>query len=155
MNSNTNARPKPSARRKARKLALQALYQWQLSENEPATIEAQFAEDNNTAKVDMDYFGELVHSIPRQVNELDEIIKPQISRSLQEVDPIEKAILRIAAFELLQRQDIPYKVVINEAIELTKLFGATDGHKFVNGVVDKMALSLRTVETQHQQQKKK
>jgi len=149
---NTDALPKvkPSARRKARKLALQALYQWQISENEPADIESQFVEDNNTNKVDMIYFAELVHGVPRLVAELDALISPQLSRSLDGVDPVEKAILRIATFELKHRLDIPYKVVINEAVELTKLFGATDGHKFVNGVVDKLALSLREIETKHQ-----
>ncbi len=138
---------KPSARRKARRLALQALYQWQISANEPSSIEMQFVEDNNTTKVDMDYFAELLHAVPRHVDVLDSLIQPQMTRSIAEVDPVERAVLRLATYELKYRPDVPYKVVINEAIELAKVFGGTDGHKFVNGVVDKLAARIRSTES--------
>lgn len=146
---------KPSARRKARRLAVQALYQWQISENEPKSIELQFEEDNETSKVDMDYFAELLHGIPRNFEELDTLIQPQMSRPIIEVDPVERAILRIASYELKHRPDVPYKVVINEAVELAKTFGGTDGHKFVNGVVDKLAVSLRATEVAQQKHSRK
>ncbi len=146
---------KPSARRKARRLAVQALYQWQLSENEPKSIELQFEEDNETSKVDMDYFAELLHSVPRTLEELDTLIQPQMTRAINEVDPVERAILRIATYELKHRHDVPYKVVINEAVELAKTFGGTDGHKFVNGVVDKLAASLRAAEVAQQKHSRK
>ena len=149
------AKIKPSARRKARRLAVQALYQWQLSENEPKSIELQFEEDNETSKVDMDYFAELLHSIPRTLEELDVLIQPEMTRAINEVDPVERAILRIATYELKYRPDVPYKVVINEAVELAKTFGGTDGHKFVNGVVDKLASSLRAAEVVQQKHSRK
>ncbi len=146
---------KPSARRKARRLAVQALYQWQLSENEPQSIQLQFEEDNETSKVDMDYFAELLHGIPRELEPLDALIQPQMTRTIKEVDPVERAIIRMAGYELKYRPDVPYKVVINEAVELAKTFGGTDGHKFVNGVVDKLAASLRATEVAQQKHSRK
>ncbi len=150
-----NTKIKPSMRRKARRYAVQALYQWQLSENAPADIEAQFIEENDFKKTDVSYFSELLSSIPENVAQLDELLQPLIERKIAEVDPVEKAVLRIAAYELKHRIDVPYRVVINEAIELTKVFGATDGHKFVNGVVDKLAAELRSTEVKHHQSSKR
>ncbi|MFZ2290640.1 MAG: transcription antitermination factor NusB [Halopseudomonas yangmingensis] len=138
--------PKPSARRKARSLALQALYSWQMADQPLNEIEAQFLVDNDFTKVDGAYFSELLTGVPRNLTELDGMLDSVIDRPLQEVDPVELAILRIGVYELSKRIDVPYRVVINEGIELAKTFGATDGHKYVNGILDKLAPRLRSVE---------
>ncbi|ASG65078.1 N utilization substance protein B [Idiomarina piscisalsi] len=134
---------KPAARRKARKLAVQAIYSWQLSQNSFSDIEAQFLTDTDTNKVDVDYFLELVRGVGGQYRSLDESLKPFLARPINELDPIELAVLRIAAYELSERMDVPYKVAINEAIELAKSFGADESHRFVNGVLDKAVDTLR------------
>lgn len=134
---------KPAARRKARKLAVQAIYSWQLSENSMSDIEAQFLTDNDTSKIDVDYFLALVRGVAGQVKQLDEALSPFLDRPLPELDQVERAVLRLAAFELRERLDVPYKVAINEAIELAKSFGADESHRFVNGVLDKAIDSLR------------
>lgn len=134
---------KPAARRKARKLAVQAIYSWQLSENSMSDIEAQFLTDNDTSKIDIDYFLALVRGVAGQVKTLDEALSPFLDRPLAELDQVERAVLRLAAFELRERLDVPYKVAINEAIELAKSFGADESHRFVNGVLDKAIDSLR------------
>ena len=129
----------PSARRRARKLAVQALYQWQVAAASIKEIEKEFREDNDMKSVDIDYFCELLHGVPSQVSRLDEEILPLLDRSLKELSLIELAILRMGAYELLERPDVPYKVVINEGVDLAKAFGATDGHKYVNGILDGLA----------------
>ncbi|EKE87591.1 transcription antitermination factor NusB [Idiomarina xiamenensis] len=134
---------KPAARRKARKLAVQAIYSWQLSENSISDIEAQFLTDNDTSKVDTDYFMALVRGVGAQARNLDQAMSPFLDRPIDDLDHIERAILRIACYELRERIDVPYKVAINEAIELAKSFGADDSHRFVNGVLDKAVDSLR------------
>ncbi|MBY6064937.1 transcription antitermination factor NusB [Pseudidiomarina sediminum] len=134
---------KPAARRKARKLAVQAIYSWQLSENSMSDIEAQFLTDNDTSKIDVDYFLALVRGVAGQVKGLDDALSPFLDRPLAELDQVERAVLRLAAFELRDRLDVPYKVAINEAIELAKSFGADESHRFVNGVLDKAIDSLR------------
>jgi len=134
---------KPAARRKARKLAVQAIYSWQLSENSMSDIEAQFLTDNDTSKIDVDYFLALVRGVAGQVKTLDDALSPFLDRPLAELDQVERAVLRLAAFELRERLDVPYKVAINEAIELAKSFGADESHRFVNGVLDKASDSLR------------
>lgn len=134
---------KPAARRKARKLAVQAIYSWQLSDNSMSDIEAQFLTDNDTSKIDVDYFLILVRGVAGQVKSLDEAVSPFLDRPLKDLDQVERAVLRLAAFELRERLDVPYKVAINEAIELAKSFGADDSHRFVNGVLDKAIDSLR------------
>jgi len=136
----------PAARRKARRFAVQAIYQWQLAGADLAQIEAEFRTDNDMSKVDLEYFHDILHGVPRNKAELDEKIEPYIDRRMDEMTPVELSILRLAAFEMLHRIDVPYKVVINEAIELAKTFGATDGHKYVNGVLDKLAQRFRTTE---------
>lgn len=138
---------KPAARRKARRFALQALYEWQISGNPVYEIEARYRVENDMHKVDLDYFHELVQNISRQAAELDSLMLPQLDRRLDDLDPVELATLRIGTFELKARLDVPYKVVINEGIELAKTFGATESHKYVNGVLDKLARQLRAVET--------
>jgi len=135
---------KPAARRKARKLAVQAIYSWQLTQNSMSDIEAQFLTDNDTSKIDVDYFLALVRGVAGQSNTLDQALEPFLDRPLKDLDQVERAVLRLAAFELRERLDVPYKVAINEAIELAKSFGADDSHRFVNGVLDKAIDSLRS-----------
>lgn len=142
---NTSKKMNPKARHNARYFALQALYQWQLAAHPAAFIAGQFAEAG-LVKADVDYFNELVTEIPQHSAELDQLLQPCLDRKIAELDPIELTILRIATYELTKRLDVPYRVVINEAVELAKLFGASDGHKYVNGVLDRLAHALRTTE---------
>lgn len=137
---------KLAARREARSLSVQALYQWHMAGQAINEIEAQFRVDNDFAKVDGAYFHEILHGVPANKGEIDGLILPCLDRAMDEVDPVELAVLRLSCYELLKRIDVPYRVVINEGIELAKIFGATDGHKFVNGVLDKLAPTLREVE---------
>ncbi|MEP4891026.1 MAG: transcription antitermination factor NusB [Aliiglaciecola sp.] len=134
---------KPSARRKARELAVQAVYSWQMSNNPVEQIELGIATSNNMEKVDMAYFQELLRNVVKDHESLDKTMKPYLGRLPEELDVVEKAILRIATYELTARIDVPYKVVINEAIELAKSFGADESHKFINGVLDKAIKTLR------------
>lgn len=140
------AKGKIAQRRVARGLAMQALYQWHMAGQSLNEIEAQFRADNDFSAVDGAYFHELLHGVPSHKSELDGHIEPLLDRPLADLDPVELAILRLSAYELLRRVDVPYRVVINEGIELAKVYGATDGHKFVNGVLDKLAPSLRAAE---------
>lgn len=135
-----------NSRRRARQAAVQALYQWQLTEQPPEQIESHFISDHELNGVDIDYFHHLVLEIPLHLHELDDHLQPYLERTLTEVDPVERAILRIGVFEFGFHPEIPYKVVLNEAVELAKVFGAEHGHKFVNGVLDKVAAKLRAVE---------
>jgi len=132
-------------RRKARTLIMQALYQWHVSQSEPLDIEAQFHEQNG-GKIDWEYFAEVFLEIPKQQEILDQHITPLLDRELKSLDPVERALLYLGTFELANRIDIPYRVVINECVELAKTFGATESHKYINGVLDKLAAKLRTVE---------
>ncbi len=125
---------KPAARRRARECAVQALYSWQLSHNDIADVEYQFLAEQDVKDVDVLYFRELLSGVATNSAYLDGLMKPYLSRQLEELGQVEKAVLRIALFELSKRDDVPYKVAINEAIELAKTFGAEDSHKFVNGV---------------------
>lgn len=134
---------KPAARRRARECAVQALYSWQLSNNDIADIEHQFLSEQDVKDVDITYFRELLAGVATQAETLDRLMAPFLSRQLDELGQVERAILRLAIFELSKRDDVPYKVAINEAIELAKVFGAEDSHKFVNGVLDKAAPSVR------------
>jgi transcription antitermination protein NusB len=135
-----------SARRRARELALQALYQWQLSGQTTAYIEKQFVEGKDYAKADQSYFGVLFPGTVKESEHLQAALTPCLDRKFAELSPIERGILLLAGFELVHQIDIPYRVVINEAVELAKSFGGTDGHKYVNGVLDKFAASVRSVE---------
>ena len=134
---------KPAARRRARECAVQALYSWQLSKNDIADIELQFLSEQDVKDVDITYFRELLTGVAMQADKLDALMAPYLSRQLDELGQVERAILRLAMFELSKRDDVPYKVAINEAIELAKVFGAEDSHKFVNGVLDKAAPAVR------------
>lgn len=137
---------KPSPRRKARELAVQAVYSWQMSENSVADVEAHFLTENAKRRFEIEFFQKLFRGVTSQASTLDEVIAPYLDRSVDEVDHIEKAILRVAVYELKYCSDIPYRVVINEAIELAKLFAADDSHKFVNGVLDKAVKLIRPAE---------
>lgn len=136
----------PAARRKARHYGMQALYQWQMTKNAVADIELQFLADYDFAKVDAEYFHDIIHHVPANLEELEQAFTPHLDRAIEELDPIELALLRLGCYELLKRIDIPYKVVINEAVSLAKKFGATDGHKYINGVLDKLAQDVRAIE---------
>lgn len=139
---------KTSARTRSRRLAMQGLYEWQVSDNKPSEIETQYLIEKETNKVDIEYFRELISKVPLHCEEIDTHISPLISRPLAEVDPVELAVLRLGTYELLYHPEVPYRVVINEAVELVKMFGADQGYRFVNGIMDRLAASLRTVEVQ-------
>lgn len=135
-----------SDRTRARRYAVQALYEWQVSGNAPAAIEQQFLIEHNSRKFDRPYFKELLIGVTDSVEELDTEISPLSERPFKDVGIVEKAILRLGCFELKNRIDIPYRVVINEAIELTKTFGAEEAYRFINGTMDKLAGELRQLE---------
>ena len=135
---------KPAARRRARECAVQAIYSWQLSKNDIADVELEFLTEQDVKDVDITYFRELLSGVATSADQLDALMAPYLSRQLEELGQVERAILRLALFELSKRQDVPYKVAINEAIELAKTFGAEDSHKFVNGVLDKAGPHIRT-----------
>lgn len=134
------------ARKQARKFAVQALYQWHMADQNIGTIEKQFIDEHINSKTDFKYFSELLHKIPACTSELDALIKPCVDRTMEEVNPVELAILRLGTYELKYHLDLPYRVVINEYVDLTKKFGADQGHKFVNSVLDRLAKKLREVE---------
>lgn len=132
-------------RRKSRRLIVQALYQWQIAEGDVIDIMKQFREEN-PGKIDWDYFQEVFTAIPKQVNSLDAHLRPLLDRDLKALDPIERALLYMGTFELANRLDVPYRVVINESVELAKMFGATESHRYINGVLDKLVPVLRAAE---------
>lgn len=142
------AKSKSAKRREARQMATQALYQWHMANHSLNEIEAQFRVDNDFSNVDGGYFRELLHGVATHKTEIDAVLKPCLDLTIDELDPVELAVLRLSTFELLKRIDVPYRVVINEGIELAKVYGSTDGHKFVNGVLDKLAPTLRAAEVQ-------
>ena len=137
----------PAARRKARHYGLQALYQWQMTQNALAEIEAQFLTDYDFNNVDREYFHELVFEVPTCISELEANFADFLQgRDMEELDPIELALLRVGSYELVKRIDIPYKVAINEAVSLAKKFGAAESHKYINAVLDKLAQKVRAIE---------
>jgi N utilization substance protein B len=133
-------------RSRARRLALQALYQWDLSGLDVNDIESQFLETQDFTAVDREYFLELLHAVPAHRDEIESRLTPSLTRTMREVDPVERAILRIAGYELVFRKEIPYRVVINEAVVLARKFGAEQGHAFVNAVLDSASRTLRSAE---------
>jgi len=137
-------------RRKARHFGIQALYQWTLSGAALADIEAEFRVDNDFRHTDGEYFNALLRGVAMNVEALEAIFAPELDRSLDDLDPIERNLLRLGTFELRDRIDVPYKVVINEAVSLAKKFGATESHRYINGVLDKVARALRQVELAQQ-----
>ncbi|WP_114417705.1 transcription antitermination factor NusB [Marinospirillum perlucidum] len=160
MASEKKRKPSRSAqRRAARQLTLQALYQWQISGNSMHQVEAHIRaalpddsleEHEDISQVlkiaDLAYFHEMAQAIPEQLDELDEGFASLLDRRTEELDPIELALLRLGSYEMIHRIDVPYRVVINEAVELAKRFGGTDSHKYINGILDKLAQKFRSVE---------
>jgi N utilization substance protein B len=134
------------ARSRARRCIVQALYQWQLTNHDAGAIDPQFFLDETEGEVERRYFDGVLREVIEQVDALDELLTPLLDRPLPEVDPVERAILRLGAGELRYHPEVPYRVVINEAIELAKLFGAHHGHKYVNGILDRLAEQLRAEE---------
>jgi N utilization substance protein B len=135
-----------AARSRARRRALQALYAWQLSGSAIGSVIDQFRHEQDMEIADIEYFEDLVRGVERHCAELDAGLLPFLGREVAQVDPIERAALRLGAYELKYRADVPYRVVINEAIETTKRFGADHGHTYVNGVLDKLAGEWRKSE---------
>lgn len=148
---------KPAARRNARQFALQAIYSWQITSENIASIEAQFLSNDKyddeehratepslrAPETDVDYFRDLLAGVVTNHTQLDSKIRPYISRPMQDLDMMELALLRLAMYEMTFRDDVPYKVIINEAIELAKVFAAEESHKFINGALDKAAPHVR------------
>lgn len=132
----------PAMRHKARHFALQAIYQWQLTQMSATVIEKQFLEDQPIQGADLDYMHDLIQGVIENCEYIDSVFAPFLSRPLKDLDQVDKAILRLGTFELLYRQEVPFKVVINEAIMLAKSFAEQDSHKFVNGVLDKVVKSI-------------
>ena len=137
---------KPSNRKKARHLLVQALYQWQLAGDDIGSIEAEFFSSQNMTKVDTEFFRALLHDIPRRVDELDCCYATFLDRSQDDLDPVSLSVLRIGTYELLYRIDVPYKVVINESVNLAKAFGPAESHKYINSILDKVAGTCRQAE---------
>lgn len=141
-----SGKPNPYHRSQARRRALQALYQWDLTGEDVSEIDTQFRVGQEMDKVDVEYFSMLLSGCIAAVDSLDEALAPHMNIPVAECDPIERNVLRIGAFELSKRPDVPARVVINETVELAKAFGGEGGHKFVNGVIDKLAKAVRQVE---------
>ena len=133
-------------RRYARERALQALYQWDIGNAQSSDVRKQFLDTQDMSRVDVDYFVELFNGISHDPDVVDTAMADTLDRPIDDLDPIERGVLRVAVFELMQRPDIPARVVINEGVEITKRFGADKGHRYVNGVLDKLAKQLRSGE---------
>jgi N utilization substance protein B len=147
LGSRPSARPPKSARRRSRELAVQGLYQWLLSDADPGVIQADITEAAiGFDKADGAHFQALLHGSIRDLDDLHGVIQPFLDRRLEELSPVEHATLLVGAYELLRHAEIPYRVVINEAVEIAKTFGGTDGYKYVNGVLDRVAGRLRAEE---------
>ena len=135
-----------SPRHRARELALQGVYQWRVTAGEEAQIEKQILAEKNLGRYDKELFSKLLRGTLGRHAGLEALLAPCLDRPLAELSPVEFSVLLLGAFELSQHLEVPYKVVINEAVELAKTFGGTDGHKYVNGVLDKLAPQVRQVE---------
>jgi len=139
-------KPTRAKRRCSRKLAMQGLYQWRVASGTVEAIEAQLRDGKEFAKTDQDFFSDLLRGALAKAAELEQQIQPCLDRPLKELSPVEFAILLLGTYELADHPEIPYRAVINEAVELAKTYGGTDGHKYVNGVLDKLAAKLRVTE---------
>ncbi|TDO95876.1 transcription antitermination factor NusB [Marinomonas balearica] len=148
-NTKTKKAKKPSRsqlRSASRSLALQAIYQWQMNHSSVNEIETQFTLEQDLSTCDKAYFRDLLQGVTSKAKELDTLFEELLDRSLSELDAIELAVLRIGSYELAHRLDVPYRVAINEGVELAKSFGATESHKYVNGILDKLAQRVRREE---------
>lgn len=134
------------ARRRSRRVAMQAVYQWQMTGVALKPLEDEYQRAGSLSKTDEDFFRELVRGVLLRTGELDETLTPVLDRKLDELDRVELALLRLGTFELMHRIDVPYRVVIDEYVELAKDYGAEDSYKYVNGVLDRLALRLRELE---------
>jgi N utilization substance protein B len=134
------------AKTNARQCAVQALYQWQMSGNSLLRIETHFLEEEMLKGAQKTYFSELFHGVPQQLDVIDAALAEFVDRPVERIDPVERAILRIGVYELINRLDTPYKVIINEGVNLAKHFGAEGSHKYVNGILDKVSQKIRNVE---------
>ena len=137
-----------SARRRSRELATQGLYQWLLSGSPAGEIDAQLRGAQGYDKADHEHLDAILHGVIRDAEALSTDLAPCLDRPIDQLSPVERAVLLVAAYELKNHVDIPYRVVINEAVELAKTFGGADGYKYVNGVLDKLSAKLRVDETQ-------
>jgi N utilization substance protein B len=135
-----------TSRRRSREFALQGLYQWQLTGTDPATIARQLSDAKGFDKIDTDYFKVLLEGTVAAAPELERAIAPHLDREFSRLSPVERGILLLAGYELTHQPEVPYRAVINEAIELAKSYGGTDGYKYVNGVLDKLAAQLHRAE---------
>jgi len=137
---------KPKMRQKARRLLTQALYSWDVGGTDLVSIEAEFHTDNNMATVDTELFHEVLHGVPKNLTEIDGAYQPHLDRKEDQLDPVSRAILRLSTYEMIFRIDVPYKVVINEGVNLAKTFGPTDAFKYINGILDRVAVEKRAIE---------
>ena len=137
---------KPKMRQKARRLLVQALYSWDVGGTDLITIEAEFHVDNNMATVDKELFHDVLFGVPKNLREIDAAYELYLDREQEQLNPVSRAILRLSTYEMIHRIDVPYKVVINEGVNLAKTFGPTDAFKFVNGILDQVAIAKRAIE---------
>lgn len=134
------------SRRRARKVAMQAVYQWQMTGSDLRPLEQEYRSAGALKKTDDEFFSELLRGVLMSSGELDELLRPLLDRDVNDLDRVELALLRLGAFELKERIDVPYRVVIDEYVELAKQYGAEESFKYVNGVLDRLSVSLRTLE---------
>lgn len=134
------------AKTNARRCAVQALYQWQMTGKNLNAIEMDFLEEERLKGAQKSYFNEIFHGVPKQIDVIDEALAEFVDREVNQIDPVERAILRIGVYELINRLETPYRVIINEGVNLAKDFGAEGSHKYVNGILDKVAQKKRSVE---------
>ena len=136
-------------RKRARHLLLQSLYQWLMSDVAMSEIEAQFTALNNMNKVDVEYYRKVLYGVPRRLIEIEQAITEFLDRPIESLSPIELTVLRIACFELLECLEVPYRVILDEAVTLSRLYGAQDGHRYVNGVLHNLAKKIRIYENKN------
>ncbi len=141
------------AKTNARKCAVQALYQWQMSGDSLGRIETYFLEEERLKGAQKSYFSEIFHGVPKELDVIDAALTEFVDRPVEKIDPVERAILRVGAYELIYRLETPYKVIINEGVNIAKEFGAEGSHKYVNGILDKVSQKQRAVEIAAKQAK--
>ncbi len=141
------------AKTNARKCAVQALYQWQMTGESLRRIEMNFLEEDMLKGAQRTYFTDIFYGVPKQLNAIDEALAEFVDRPVEKIDPVERAVLRIGVYELMNRLDTPYRVIINEGVNLAKCFGADGSHKYVNGILDKVSQKQRALEIKAKQEK--
>ena len=146
MSEAKQSNPAKSMRHRARELAMQGIYEWRLSGKSATLIEKATRDEKSLGRYDAEFFGQLLNGSIAQHEELAALIAPHLDRAVKELSPVEFSVLLLGAYELTHHPEVPYRVVINEEVELAKTFGGSDGHKFVNGVLDKLAAQVRAVE---------